>query len=178
MAFTVNVAANGLLPDLWCFNSLKEGRDTALLFSRSRGQEDFSSGSLTLRHDFSNHTIPWRADTVGKLRCRGFAKQGPGLSVRTLAPVHVHSPQAVCPWANFPKPPFSRLQNEYSSQCPACFEWWWWGYREIRECHWKLKYYFNISYNYSYFFGCLHIAHSVHLCFFFSRTNSTTFFHL
>lgn len=38
MAFTVNVAANGLLPDLSCFNSLKEGGDRALLFSRPKGQ--------------------------------------------------------------------------------------------------------------------------------------------
>lgn len=38
MAFPVNVAANGLPPDLSCFNSLKEGSDSALVFSRPKGR--------------------------------------------------------------------------------------------------------------------------------------------
>lgn len=37
MTFTANVAANGLLPDLGCFSSLKEGRGTGLC-SRPQGQ--------------------------------------------------------------------------------------------------------------------------------------------
>lgn len=37
MAFTVHLATNSLLPDLWCFNSLKEGSGTGL-FSRPKGQ--------------------------------------------------------------------------------------------------------------------------------------------
>lgn len=36
MAFTVNMATKSLLPDLWCFNSLKEGRDTALFILQTQ----------------------------------------------------------------------------------------------------------------------------------------------
>ena len=43
------------------------GKGVALASSPGpKAREDFSSGSLTLRHDFSNHTVLWSVCSVGK----------------------------------------------------------------------------------------------------------------
>ena len=64
MTFTVNGAANGLLPDLGCVSSPKEGALVSAPGPKARG--DLSSVSSTLRHDFGHHPVLWRGCTEGK----------------------------------------------------------------------------------------------------------------